>query len=152
MFSYPDMVLNHLHWYYAVKIMHIIGVVCWFAGLFYLPRLFVYHAMTTDQSTRDKFKIMEHKLYWYIMCPSAALTIIPGEILTDVFDIHGTWLHMKAALVVVLFVYHLFCFKLMDDFAKDINTYSHKFYRYYNEVPTVILILCVILVVLKVPA
>ncbi len=124
-------------------------MVGWFAGLFYLPRLFVYHSMTENQLSKNQFKIMEHKLFWYIMTPAALLTIISGEILARFFYISGTWLHIKLFLVGTLIMYHMYCFKLMDDFAKDYNRKSHKWFRVFNEYPTFILIFCVILVVVK---
>lgn len=139
----------HPNLYGYLKAFHIIAVVSWFAGLFYLPRLFVYHAMTKNQVTNNQFKTMEHKLFWYIMTPAAVATIVLGEVLAHYFKFSGLWLHLKVFLVGTLVVYHLYCFKLMDDFAKDCNTKSHKWFRMFNEYPTVVLILCVILVVVK---
>ncbi len=129
--------------------VHIIAMVSWFAGLFYLPRLFVYHSMTKNQLSKNQFKIMEHKLFWYIMTPAAILTIISGEIIARYFSINGTWLHIKLFLVGTLVIYHIYCFKIIDDFAKDCNNKSHKWFRIFNEYPTFVLIFCVILVVIK---
>ena len=137
------------HFYGILKSLHLICVVTWFAGLFYLPRLFVYHALTNNSISQNQFKIMEHKLFWYIMTPSAIITIISGEILVYVFAFSGTWLHLKGIIVGTLIIYHIYCFKLMDDFAKDCNTKSHKWFRIFNEYPTIVLITCVLLVVLK---
>ena len=131
---------------------HIIGIVCWFAGLFYLPRLFVYHAMASEQSVKDQLKVMEYKLYHYIMTPAAAITVIFGLALWlphYTFYSHAMWLHIKLILVLVLIAYHFYCGKLLRQFAADQNKRSHKFYRYFNEVPTVILIVVVLLAVLK---
>ena len=132
-----------------IKAFHIIFVVTWFAGLFYLPRLFVYHAMTEDRPGAERFKVMERKLYWGIMAPGAALSIASGLWLWLGYDITGGWMHAKLALAVVLIAYHLWCGALIKDFRLDRNTRSHVWYRWFNEFPTVILIASVILVVVK---
>ncbi|OGA23464.1 MAG: hypothetical protein A3I02_13120 [Betaproteobacteria bacterium RIFCSPLOWO2_02_FULL_67_26] len=132
-----------------IKAFHIIFVVTWFAGLFYLPRLFVYHAMTGDSASNERFKVMEHKLYWGIMAPGAVLSIASGTWLWLGYGITGGWMHAKLALVVVLAAYHLWCGALIKDFRLDRNTRSHVWYRWFNEFPTVILIAAVILVVVK---
>jgi putative membrane protein len=137
-----------------VKALHIVFMVTWFAGLFYLPRLFVYHAMADDRPSIERFKIMERKLFWGIMTPGAVLTIAFGLWLwlgwfrrTD--GSTPGWLHAKLFLVFILVAYHLWCAALMRDFALDRNTKSHRWFRWFNEVPTVILFLVVFLVVLK---
>lgn len=135
--------------YLILKALHIIFVVSWFAGLFYLPRLFVYHSMTNNDLTKKQFTIMEHKLFWYIMTPACILVLISGEILAHFFLFHGWWLHTKVMLVGSLVFFHIYCFKLMDDFAKDCNSKTHKWFRIFNEYPTIILIACVFLVVVK---
>lgn len=135
--------------YLAIKSLHIIAMVCWFAGLFYLPRLFVYHAMTQNEISKNQFKIMEHKLFWFIMTPAAIITIISGKFLAFNFNINGSWLHIKMFFVLLLIIYHIYCFKLMEDFSKDCNFKSHKWYRIFNEIPTIILITCVILTIFK---
>jgi putative membrane protein len=132
-----------------IKTIHIIFVVSWFAGLFYLPRLFVYHAMTEDAEGRERFKVMERRLYYGIMAPAAILTIVFGVWLWLGYDWSGNWLHAKVALVAVLVAYHLWCGRLMDDFKHDRNTRSHVWYRWFNEGPTVLLIAAVILTVVK---
>jgi len=132
-----------------IKAFHIIFVVTWFAGLFYLPRLFVYHAMTGDSAGSERFKVMERKLYWGIMAPGAVLSIASGTWLWLGYGITGGWMHAKLALVVVLAAYHLWCGALIKDFRLDRNTRSHVWYRWFNEFPTVILIAAVILVVVK---
>ena len=132
-----------------IKAFHIVFVVTWFAGLFYLPRLFVYHAMTDDTAGRERFKVMERKLFYGILAPGAVLTIAFGLWLWLGYGISGGWLHAKLALVAVLIAYHLWCGKLVNDFKQDRNTRSHVWYRWFNEFPTVILIVAVILTVVK---
>ena len=131
-----------------VKSLHIIFVVTWFAGLFYLPRLFVYHAIAADAESKERFKVMERKLYWGIMAPGAVLTIVFGLWLWA-YGFSGGWLYAKLGVVVLLIVYHLACGKLLGDFARDRNTRSHIWYRWFNEVPTVFLVAGVILAVVK---
>jgi putative membrane protein len=133
-----------------IKSLHIIFMVTWFAGLFYLPRLFVYHALAEDRPSIERFKIMERKLFWGIMTPGAVLTIAFGLWLwLGWFRGASGWLHVKIALVAVLAGYHLWCLRLLHAFAADRNTKSHLWYRWFNEVPVVILIATVLLVVLK---
>jgi len=132
-----------------IKAFHIFFMVTWFAGLFYLPRLFVYHALTGDAAGRERFKVMERKLYYGIMAPGAVLTIVFGTWLWLGYGISGAWLHAKLALVAVLIVYHLWCGKLLNDFKHDRNTHSHLWYRWFNEFPVVVLITAVILAVVK---
>ena len=132
-----------------VKAFHIIFVVTWFAGLFYLPRLFVYHAMTEDRPGAERFKVMERKLYWGIMTPGAVLSIATGLWLWLGYGVSGGWLQAKLVLVVILIAYHLWCGALIRDFQRDRNTRSHVWYRWFNEIPTVILFAAVILVVVK---
>jgi putative membrane protein len=132
-----------------VKAFHIIFVVTWFAGLFYLPRLFVYHAMAEDAVSRQRFEVMERKLYYGIMAPGAVLTVVFGVWLWLGYGIGGAWLHAKLVLVAALIGYHLWCGKLINDFKQGRNTRSHVWYRWFNEVPTVILVLAVILAVVK---
>jgi putative membrane protein len=132
-----------------VKSFHIIFVVTWFAGLFYLPRLFVYHAMAEDAVGRQRFEVMERKLYYGIMAPGAVLTIVFGLWLWLGYSVGGGWLHAKLVLVAVLVGYHLWCGKLIRDFKENRNIRSHVWYRWFNEVPTVILLAVVILAVVK---
>lgn len=132
-----------------VKAFHIIFMVTWFAGLFYLPRLFVYHAMSEDSPSVERFKMMERKLFYGIMTPGAVLTIVFGLWLLLGFGISGGWLHPKLLLVVLLIAYHLYCGKLLSNFRQDRNQHSHVFYRWFNEIPVVLLIAIVILVVVK---
>ncbi len=131
-----------------VKAFHVIFVVTWFAGLFYLPRLFVYHAMTADSAGNERFKIMERKLFYGIMTPGGVLSLASGFWLFG-YGFSGGWLHAKIALVAVLVAYHVYCGVLMLDFRHDRNRHGHVFYRWLNEFPTVILIAAVVLVVVK---
>lgn len=135
--------------YLVLKALHISFMVTWFAGLFYLPRLFVYHALADDSIGRERFKIMERKLYYGIMTPGALLTIIFGAWMWLGFGISGAWLIWKLALVAVLVIYHIYCGKLLRDFKHDRNRHGHVFYRWLNEIPVVILFVVVMLVVLK---
>jgi putative membrane protein len=135
------------------KAFHVIFMVTWFAGLFYLPRLFVYHAMCEDEAGRERFKIMERKLYYGIMTPGAVITIILGLWMTFAYawDAYRSmmWLHIKLALVLVLVVYHVYCGKLLLAFRRDANRHSHVFYRWLNELPVLLLIAIVLLAVVK---
>jgi putative membrane protein len=132
-----------------IKSLHIIFVVSWFAGLFYLPRLFVYHASATDALSLDRFKIMERRLYRGIMMPAMVLTLASGLWLWLGFGFRGGWIHAKVFLVVLLVAYHFWLRRMLGDFARDANTRSERFYRLVNELPTVLLIAIVILVVVK---
>lgn len=132
-----------------VKSLHIIFMVTWFAGLFYLPRLFVYHALSDDRASQERFKVMERKLYYGIMAPGAVLTIVSGLWLWLGYGFSGGWLHAKLALVAVLVAYHLWCGKLLIDFKHDRNGKSHVWFRWFNEFPVLILFAVVILVVVK---
>jgi len=132
-----------------LKSLHIISMVTWFAGLFYLPRLFVYHAMTSDKLGSERFKTMERKLYFGIMMPSAALVIISGIWLWMGWGFYGKWLMLKTLLVFALIGYHFFCWILLNNFKNDMNSRTHVWYRWFNEIPVVFLILIVLLVELK---
>jgi putative membrane protein len=137
-----------------IKSVHIIFMVTWFAGLFYLPRLFVYHATCDAASGADaaniaRFKIMERKLFYGIMTPGALITICSGLWLMLGYGIGGGWLHAKLTLVALLVVYHIYCGKLLMDFKHDRNKHSHVYYRWFNEMPVLALILIILLVELK---
>jgi putative membrane protein len=133
-----------------VKSLHIIAMVTWFAGLFYLPRLFVYHALTRDAIGNERFKLMERKLYLGIMTPGAVLTIASGLWLWLGYGIGGGWLYAKLALVLILIAHHAWLGKLMGDFRHDRNRHGDVFYRWINEIPALpVLIGVVLLVVLK---
>lgn len=132
--------------------LHVIFMVTWFAGLFYLPRLFVYHALSSDTVSSERFKIMERKLFYGIMTPGGILTIVFGTwMLIDLWPVYAAqgWMHAKLALVAVLVIYHLYCGKLVNDFKRDRNRHNHVFYRWFNEFPVLILVAVIILVILK---
>ncbi|MCJ8168537.1 protoporphyrinogen oxidase HemJ [Pseudomonas sp. A3.4] len=138
--------------YLWLKAFHLIALICWFAGLFYLPRLFVYHAMSEDQASRERFKIMERKLYRGIMLPSMVVTVVLGAALLYLnypYYFSQGWMHAKLTLVVLLIGYHHMCGAQMKRFARDENTRSHVFYRWFNEVPVLFLLAIVILVVVR---
>ena len=131
-----------------IKAFHIIFVTSWFAGLFYLPRLFVNHAMETNKSTLARLELMEHKLYRF-MLPLAVLALAFGLWLWLGYGITGGWLYAKLLLVAGLVAYHFYCGKLMRDFKAGKNTHSHLWYRWFNEAPVLILFAVVILVEVK---
>jgi len=133
-----------------VKSLHLIFMVTWFAGLFYLPRLFVYHAQASDRISLERFKIMERKLFWGIATPGGVLTLAFGTWLwLGWFQGAGGWLHAKLALVGALTAYHVWCGKLMLDFRNERNARSHVWLRWFNEFPVLVLIAVVLLVVFK---
>jgi putative membrane protein len=132
-----------------VKALHVIFMVTWFAGLFYLPRLFVYHAMTQDRTSLERFIVMERKLFWGIMTPGGVLTVFFGLWLWLGWGFSGGWLHAKVALTALLVAYHVWCGKLMLDFRAGRNRRSHVWFRWFNEAPTLVLFAVVILVVVK---
>jgi putative membrane protein len=135
------------------KALHLIFMVTWFAGLFYLPRLFVYHAMCGDDPGIERFKIMERKLFYGIATPGGVLTLLFGFLTMKTAGwtaYAGTyWLHVKLLCVFFLVLYHLYCGKLLLDFRHDRNRHSHVWYRWFNEVPVIFLIAIVFLAVLK---
>ena len=132
-----------------IKAFHIIFMVTWFAGLFYLPRLFVYHAMSKDKISHERFLVMERKLFYGIMTPGALITIFLGIWLWLVYGYSGLWVHLKLLCVIILMFYHMACYKYMIDFKLKKNKYSHIFYRWFNEIPVILLFAIVILVVVK---
>ncbi len=133
-----------------VKSLHIVFMVAWFAGLFYLPRLFVYHSGATDVIGIERFKTMEQRLYRGIMTPSMILTLAFGLWLWLGYGIAGGWLHAKLVLVAILVAHHFWLGKLLRAFAAGRNVHSDRFYRWINEIPALpILVLVVYLVVAK---
>ncbi len=136
-----------------IKALHVVFMVTWFSGLFYLPRLFVYHTMATDSPSIERFKIMERKLFYGIMTPGAVLTTITGLWMLHSYAWHlyrhNGWLHAKLALVLVLIAYHIYCWYLLRRFKRNRNRHSHVFYRWLNEFPVLILLGTVILVIVK---
>ena len=138
--------------YLWLKAFHIIAVVCWFAGLFYLPRLFVYHAMSTDEASQERFCMMERKLYRGIMNPSMIATVALGIWLISLnpsYYFSQGWMHAKLALVIALIAYHHLCGAQLKRFARSENSRSHVFYRWFNEAPVLALLGIVILVVVR---
>ncbi len=136
-----------------LKALHLIFMVTWFAGLFYLPRLFVYHAMSTDAISHERFKVMERKLYFGIMTPGMIATWIFGLAMLHSYAwalYSGSgWLHAKLALLLLLSGYHIMCGVWLQAFKHDCNTHSHSYYRWMNEVPVLFLLGIVILAVVK---
>jgi len=136
----------------VVKAFHIISLVAWFAGLFYLPRLFVYHAEANDKISLERFKLMERRLYYGITWPAAVFTTGFGLLLLSYnfhYYLQVGWMHAKLALIIMLWIYHLYCGVFLKKFAHGINTRTAFFYRVFNEVPTVFLIAIVLLAVCK---
>jgi putative membrane protein len=133
-----------------LKAFHVAAMVTWFAGLFYLPRLFVYHADAADWISVQRFRIMERRLFM-IMSVGAIFTVALGiaMIVAAPAYLHARWLHVKLTLVLLLIVYHLMCFKFQRDFAHDRHTHSAKWFRAFNEVPSLLLIAIVVLAVVK---
>lgn len=134
-----------------LKAFHLIFMVTWFAGLFYLPRLFVYHAMTEDETGIERFKVMERKLFWGIMTPGGVLTLLFGIGMLSLYPVYLSqlWIQIKLALIAILIVYHVWCGKLLLDFKHGRNRHSHVWYRWFNEFPVIILIAVILLAVLR---
>lgn len=135
-----------------VKSFHLIFMVTWFAGLFYLPRLFVYHSMATDDISLKRFQIMERKLFFGIMTPGGVLSTLFGIWLITYnpsYYLKQPWMHSKLFLVALLWVYHILCGKYCLDFKKNRNNHGHVFYRWFNEIPVLFLISIVLLVIIK---
>ena len=138
--------------FYYVKAFHLVFMVTWFAGLFYLPRLFVYHAQAEDQVGIERFKIMERKLYRGIMTPSVILGFFLGFWLVWMnwqAYLNESWFWIKIVCVVALAIYHLYCGHLVKVFAGDQNQRSHVFFRWFNEIPLVFLVAITLLVLVK---
>ena len=138
--------------YLLFKSLHLISVISWMAGLLYLPRIFVYHTEATHESQKDIFKIMERKLYNYIMMPAMLLSWLFGILLIHnlgfgVFS--ELWMQIKTVAVVILTYYHFTLGKYLNDFALENNQKTSKFFRIYNEIPTIILIIVIFIVIFK---
>lgn len=136
-----------------VLALHVMFMVTWFAALFYLPRLFVYHAMSDDDVSNERFKVMERKLFHGIATPGAVLTSVfgfwmLGSYAWEAYAAFG-WLHVKLFMVVLLFIYHVMCGKYLLDFKHDRNRHSHVFYRWFNEIPVVMLVVIIIMVIVR---
>ena len=135
-----------------LKAFHLFFLIAWFAGIFYLPRLFVYHAENNQPETRETFKVMERRLLYFVT-PFAIFTLLFGLALIWFYGVawfkQAHWLHAKLLLVALLYVYHGYCFKLLADFKQDRNTKSPRFYRVFNELPVFVLLAILILAVVK---
>ena len=142
-----------MNYYLLFKSLHLIAVISWMAGLLYLPRIFVYHSQNNTQPIiSEVFKVMEKKLFYYIMTPAMILSWIFGLLLIHEigFDKLGQkWKILKLIFVVLLTLYHLYLGKILGQFKLDSNKHSHKFYRYINEIPTLLLILIIFVVIFK---
>ena len=142
-----------MNYYLLFKSLHLISVISWMAGLLYLPRIFVYHSENNDdKKISDVFKIMEKKLYFYIMTPAMILSWIFGLLLIHSIgfqQLGQTWMVLKTIFVIFLSLYHFYLGKTLNQFKFDQNTHSHKFYRLINEIPTILLILIVFVVIFK---
>lgn len=138
--------------YNIFKALHIIAFVAWFAGLFYLPRLFVYHASANDKVGIERFKVMQRRLYYGIMWPALILTVTFGTLIISLnasYYLTSPWMHIKLTLIALLIGYHVYCGHLIKIFKEDRNKKSSLFYRFFNEIPTVFLIAIVFVAVLK---
>ena len=137
--------------YLSIKSLHIIAMVTWFAGLFYLPRLFVYHAQTNDRIGIERFKVMESKLFWVITTPGGIITVLSGALLLYLMPswLKQPWMHVKLTFVFLLMIYHVTCWRYLVQFAYDTNRHSSLFFRWFNELPTIALIVIVVSVVVK---
>ena len=142
-----------MNYYLLFKSLHLISVISWMAGLLYLPRIFVYHAQNNDEiQITEVFKVMERKLYLYIMTPAMILSWIFGLLLIHSIgfqQLGQTWMVLKIVFVLFLTVYHFYLGNILNQFKVDQNNRSHKFYRFINEIPTVLLILIVFIVIFK---
>ena len=139
--------------YLLFKSLHLIAVISWMAGLLYLPRIFVYHSQNSDkQLVSDVFKVMEKKLFFYIMTPAMTLSWIFGLLLIHEIgfgQLGQKWMVLKLVFVILLTFYHFYLGRILRQFKLDINRHSHKFYRYINEIPTLLLILIIFVVIFK---
>ena len=139
--------------YLLFKSLHLISVISWMAGLLYLPRIFVYHAENNFEiKTSEVFKVMEKKLFYYIMTPAMVLSWLFGLLLIHSIgfeQLGQTWMLLKLVFVVILTLYHFYLGIILRQFKIDMNTHSHKFYRFINEIPTILLILIVFVVIFK---
>ena len=141
-----------MNFYLFFKALHLIAIISWMAGLLYLPRIFVYHAETKSDEVKSTFKVMERRLFVYIMNPAMILSWLFGLILIHSIGIQSFsefWLIAKIVLVLLLTFYHFFLFNCLNNFSFDRNKRSSKFYRVINEVPTVLLIVIIFLVIFK---
>jgi protoporphyrinogen IX oxidase len=138
--------------YLLFKSLHLIAVISWMAGLLYLPRIFVYHSENSNEIVVSVFKTMERKLFYYIMMPAMFLSWLFGLILISLIgfeNLGNLWLQLKFVFVILLTIYHFYLGNLLNKFSLDQNQKSSKFYRYINEIPTILLILIIFIVIFK---
>ena len=133
----------------TLKSIHIIAMVTWFAGLFYLPRLFVYHAMSDYEPSKDQFNIMQYKLFWYITTPGGVVTTITGLSMVNPVNLSKPWLQVKLFCVFLLWVFHISCGFFVKKFQVKNVKQSHVFFRFFNEFPTLVLIVVIFSIVFK---
>ena len=139
--------------YLFFKSLHLISVISWMAGLLYLPRIFVYHAQNNSEPIiSEVFKVMEKKLFFYIMTPAMILSWLFGLLLIHEIgfeQLGQTWMILKLVFVILLTIYHFYLGSILNQFKLNLNEYSHKFFRYINEIPTILLILIIFVVIFK---
>ena len=139
--------------YLFFKSLHLISVISWMAGLLYLPRIFVYHAQNNSQQIiSEVFKVMEKKLFFYIMTPAMILSWLFGLLLIHEIgfeQLGQTWMILKLVFVILLTIYHFYLGSILNQFKLNLNEHSHKFFRYINEIPTILLILIIFVVIFK---
>tara|TARA_B100001769_G_C21649254_1_gene361664 strand:- start:33 stop:467 length:435 start_codon:yes stop_codon:yes gene_type:complete len=139
--------------YLTFKALHLIAVISWMAGLLYLPRIFVYHAETIDNEAQSEtFKLMEKRLYFYIMNPAMVVSWVFGMLLIHsqgITSLSFLWMKIKIGLVIILTAYHFYLLAVLKDFQINRNTKSSKFFRVINEVPTILLIIIIFVVIFK---
>lgn len=135
-----------------IKVLHVFFMVAWMAGIFYLPRLFIYHAESDNQAVRDQFKVMQRRL-WFFVTPFALLTLVFGYILIYLYGsewfVAAKWLHVKITLVIIVYGYHFYLYRLLKKFEKDEIQHSPRFYRFLNEAPVLILFAIIALAITK---
>ena len=139
--------------YLLFKSLHLISAISWMAGLLYLPRIFVYHAQNNSESIiSEVFKVMEKKLFFYIMTPAMILSWLFGLLLIHEIgfeQLGQTWMVLKLVFVILLTIYHFYLGSILNQFKQNLNQHSHKFFRYINEIPTILLILIIFVVIFK---
>ena len=136
-------------WYAWIKAVHVMAVISWMAGLFYLPRLFVYHAEASEPVLKDTFKVMERRLYHAIMWPAMIVAWAAGVMLIAIIGFQGVWLHVKLMMVILLTLYHFLLGRHLSRFAQDAEAHTSRYFRVINEVPTLLMVVIVIMVVVK---
>ena len=141
-----------MNFYLFFKALHLIAIISWMAGLLYLPRIFVYHAETKSDEVKSTFKVMERRLFVYIMNPAMILSWLFGLLLIHELgfeQLGQTWMVLKLVFVILLTIYHLYLGSILNQFKLNVNQHSHKFFRYINEIPTILLILIIFVVIFK---